>query len=193
MMNKIKITLFFALILVFSFLFVPQTFAANLLFKTGKANITAGDTFPVTVELTGGEPTLGTDVIIKYEPDMVEAESVKEGLLYPSYQPIPSKRINPVNGTVFISGTAQISKPVAANGSLATITFKALKTGQAEISFDYKEGATNKTGIVNFKGKNLLTSAPQNLTVAVYSPNPFVSFFNGIGNLIHNLISAFKS
>lgn len=168
----------FAFILTILFLlFIPSTVSASeLKLSTQKKVLSVGETFKVDINLTGGEATLGTDIIINYDPAFLEAISLEEGSLYPSYQPIPAKRILADQGKINLSGSANINQPVKAEGIFGTTTFKSKKSGNTVISFDYDKTATNKTGVINFSGQNLLSGTPENLPVDISSPNPVASF-----------------
>lgn len=166
----------FILIILF-LLFIPTTVSASeLKLSTPKKILSVGETFKVDINLTGAEATLGTDIIINYDPSFLEAISLEEGSLYPSYQPLPAKRISGNQGKIFLSGSANIGQPVKAEGIFGTTTFKSKKPGNTVISFDYDKTATNKTGVINFSGQNLLSGTPDTLPVDISSPNPVASF-----------------
>lgn len=180
-MKKIKYIIFITLIVSLYFYSATSASAANLTLTATQTKIRPEETFTVDIVLSGDEETLGTDVILKYDPQMLQALNTKETAIYTSYQPASSQRINAQKGTVYISGSASQNKPVIASGVLASVTFKAIKAGQSVISFDYQKDATNKTGIISTQGRNLLVTAPSDLTVVVASPNPLQTLWENIG------------
>lgn len=158
----------------------PSAFAAELSLKADKPALAVGEITRVDVILSGGEPTLGTDIVLLYDPKTLEITGVENGALYPAYQPSAGKRINSGDGKITLSGSAGINQPVSASGVFASLSIKALKGGQAKISFDYLPNSTNKTGVIDFSGKELLTSPPKEIILNISSPNLLASIVSGI-------------
>lgn len=159
---------------------LSPAYAAGISFKTTGTNLKVGDSFRTDLILTGGENTLGTDMVLNYDPKTLEVSSIKESSLYPNYQPPSAKRIDSMKGKIVLSGSANISNAIKSEGVFATLSIKAIKSGQTKLSFDYAPGATNKTGIIDFAGNELLTSPPKDLILNISSPNPLVSIVSGI-------------
>ncbi len=108
-----------------------------------------GDLVPVTVRIsTGGHPTQGVDLVIKYDPTKLEASASGfiKGDVYDDY---PALNINSDKGVLRVSGIVGISKPgFIGNGNFGTINFKAKLSGITDVSLDFSPGLTNDTNMV---------------------------------------------
>lgn len=123
----------------------PQSFAYNV-----------GDTVSVTVKVdTAGFPTLGTDVVIKYDPNVLELgseASLVSGNAYPEY---PSKNFDQKNGIIAISGISALSgKEFSGLADFVTINFKAKAAGTTNINFDFTPGGTADSNIIKLGVEN---------------------------------------
>jgi len=183
MIQKIVISAF--LILVFSF--APGVSAAELSLQTEKPKLKLGQATTVAIVLFGGEDTLGTDVILTYDPQKLEASEVKARDLYPAYNPADGKRIDADKGKIFLSGSGGLGQSIKAKGVFAVVTFLAKSPGQTTIAFDYQVGSTTKTGIIDLTGKDLLTATPRSVTVTIQEPNIIektLTFFKRVVSLV---------
>lgn len=163
------------------------TFAADLSLQTSKTKLNAEENFNVSIVLSGGENTLGTDAILLYDPQKLEVIAVKESTLYPSYQPVAARRINNKDGKISLSGSANLNQPVKAEGVFGVVTFRTLQVGDTAISFDYVPAATNKTGVINFAGSNLLTRPPGQLPLSIENNNFLLSLLSQISAFFQNI------
>ncbi len=143
------------------------TEAAQFLLQPSTTSMTVGKSLTVTVALTGGEPTLGADMVFTYDPTRLAVKEVGNGTLYPTYNPVGDKRIDREKGTVTLSGSGGIGRPVTADGTFATITLEAVKPGQARVAVAYAAGATNQSGIIDPAGGELMRAAPSPLTLTI--------------------------
>lgn len=166
--------------------------AANISLQSSKTSLKTGENFDVSIVLAGGENTLGTDTILLYDPQKLEPIAIKESALYPSYQPVPARRINSKDGKISLSGSANLNQPVKAEGFFGVVTFRTLQVGDTAISFDYAPSATNKTGIINFNGSNLLTRPPADLPITIENKNFFVSLLSQISAFFQNIFKSGK-
>lgn len=174
-------------LLVFALSFAPTVSAAELSLQTEKPKLKLGQTTTVAVVLSGGEKTLGTDMVLTYDSKRLEANEVKAGDLYPTYNPANGKRIDADNGKIFLSGSGGLGQPVKANGVFAIVTLRAKSPGQATIAFDYQVGNTTQTGIISPAGKDLLTTTPRSVTVTILEPNiieKILTFFKRTVSLV---------
>lgn len=163
------------------------TFAADLSLQTPKTKLKTEENFSVNIVLSGGENTLGTDIVLLYDPQKLEALSVKEAALYPSYQPVSIRRFNNKDGKISLSGSANLNQPVRADGVFGIVTFRTRKAGDTKIYLDYTPTATNKTGVISFAGSNLLTRPPSELQLTIEKDNFFLSIFSQIKAFIQNI------
>lgn len=183
MMQKI-VTLAF---LVLALSFAPTVSAAELSLQTEKPKLKLGQTTTVTIVLSGGENTLGTDIVLTYDSKRLEANEVKAGNLYPTYNPANGKRIDVANGKIFLSGSGGLGQPIKANGVFAIVTLRAKSSGQATIAFNYQVGDTTQTGIISPAGKDLLITTPRPMIITIQETNIIektLTFFKRIVSLI---------
>ena len=102
----------------------------------------AGDTFVLHVEInTGGTSAQGTgnqvvsaDVIIKFDPTILEATNVADGTFFSNPQVI-NNTIDPKGSIIYSSRVASKDDAVSGIGTLALITFKAVAAGSDTVSF----------------------------------------------------------
>lgn len=178
MIQKLAILAF----LMFVFSFAPAVSAAQLSLQTEKPKLKLGQTATVAIVLSGGEDTLGTDLVLRYDPRMLTAQKVTNSSLYPTYNPSLERRIDPAQGIITLSGSGGTGQPVAAQGEFATVVFEPIKTGKTAVYIDYEPGATNKSGILDPLGNDLMSYAP--------APEP-VSFVIADQNPIEKLLGWF--
>lgn len=110
-----------------------------------------GENIAVKVRVsTGGHSSLGTDLVLRYDPTILEASSsaITVGKIYNEY---PMRVVDEQEGLVKISGIGSLSEKQSFNGSgiFATINFRALKTGKTNLLIDYTAKATNDSNIIN--------------------------------------------
>ncbi|MBI4038164.1 hypothetical protein HY387_00720 [Candidatus Daviesbacteria bacterium] len=109
-----------------------------------------GEVVPVSVRVvTGGHSTSGTDVIVKFDPQKLEATgsaNLTKGFIYPEY---PLVSVDGKIGQVGISGIISVGKSSFNGiGILATVNFKAKTAGNTKVSVEFKKGATDDSNIV---------------------------------------------
>lgn len=176
-----------------------HAYAAELTLEADKSSVAVGETLNVNVNLSGREPTIGTDLVMTYDSKMLQVLGVEGNMLYPVYNPAASSRVNASTGTIKLSGSASLGKPVNADGIFGTIKLKALIPGSAKLTISYKKGSTSLSGVLGKDGQELLSSAPKPLTITVsgdvskqsksLSSNPVVGFFQTV---IASVIGFFK-
>jgi len=148
-----KIFLVHFLLVVFLFLFpvvIGQTIAASLEFDPTTMTTSANQTFNVSIVVdAGSELITSTDVYVTFDASILEAQSVTEGSFFPTVTN------NITSGKVYIAGL--VDDPATsktASGTLATVTFKALKDGTATLSFDCDNSKIVKNDV---NATNILT------------------------------------
>lgn len=155
--------------LLFLFLIVPSpVWAASLSLEPDKVQIKKGERFNLKITLQNPEKakTLGTDLILHYDPKILKAVGVKESKLYPYFLPGEEKRIK--ENKIIFSGVAEYGQPVDGEGELGTIIFEAVQAGETKVYLKWEEGRTNDTNIVSYEGdKDLLTQAPNQILLKV--------------------------
>ena len=127
-----------------------QSTGASLTLST-KSTVKVSEEFIVGITLdTGGKMTDGTDVIITFDRDLLEVVPVSlgtrmavvPGTLYKDYP------INTFEGNqITFSGLSGIDTGFRGKGVMGTVTFKALKAGQANINIEYRKGSTTDSNV----------------------------------------------
>ena len=118
------------------FVFVPAFFAAEAAYlKFDNATVTAanGATFQIGVIVEPGTDSLSSaDVYVTYDSTLLKATVVTSGTQFPTVT-------NDIatSGKVYIAGMVNDpSASISASGTLATITFQALKDGTGTLAYD---------------------------------------------------------
>lgn len=127
--------------------------AATLRLSPSTGNFATGGTFQVDIVLdTGGSATTGTDVYFNYDSDVISLESIIEGTIYDTYI---GKTINNSDGVASISGLITPGgSTYTGTGTLATLQFKALKTGSANVVMDFTQGDPNDSNVAESGNNN---------------------------------------
>jgi len=147
--------------------------AASLSFDPASKTVAINETFDVNVVLnTGGAETNGVDAIIRYDGNKLEFVSATMGSLYESIltpNPTPSTPGNLVLG-------AATTQTYNGTGIFATINFKAIAEGTANVYFDFTAGSTTDSNVA-YQGEDLLGSisnASYTITATSAAPSPGV-------------------
>lgn len=132
----------------------PMVFAvqaASLKFNNTTATVSNGGTFQIQVIVDPGSDSISSaDVYVSYDGTLLKATGVSAGTLFPTVT-------NDVatSGTVYIAGLVNDpANSVSAAGTIATITFQALKEGTGTLSFDCNSSKVIKN---DFNATNVLT------------------------------------
>lgn len=119
---------------------------ALLSFSPAQKAVRVGESFDVELLLdTKGIETSGTDVIINYDPTVIEVLNVRPGLLYQKY---PLNEVDAAGGKIGLSGIAVPPKPFSGKGTLAYLKLKALKKGAATLSIEFTKAQTTDSNVV---------------------------------------------
>lgn len=119
---------------------------------------------PVTIRLfTGGYETDGADVILKYDPEILEG-SPSSVITHDLYSDYPFKLID--KGLVQISGINS-SSGFNGMGNFATVTFKAQKVGKVTISVEFLKGRTDESNITKSRVSEDILDSVQSLDIDV--------------------------
>jgi len=161
--TKLMIGVFLFLVVNF-FLFSAPVEAAFLKFDQTTATVTNGTTYQAQVVLDAGTDQItSTDVWVRYDPTLLEAQTVASGTFFPTVTN------NVTSGKVYIAGL--IVDPgtyKTGSGTVATITFKALKNGSGTLTYDCRTDVSNSSKIIknDVNATNIIVCS-QNLTQTV--------------------------
>lgn len=108
-----------------------------------------GEVVPVTVTVdTGSRVVDGVDLIIHYDPKILEASS--GGLLKGSIlEEYPTMAIDSAKGLISISGISALQNGFKGKGLFATINLKAKIAGKTSLAIDFEgKGSTTDSNLV---------------------------------------------
>jgi len=169
-MKKVLLFLLIGFFLLPSFLVV---LAASFSFDKENYTVSVGETIQVQVNIdVGSDEVNGADAYINYDNSFLAVESVSAGSFFPTVTNDTSTA-----GTIYIAGLVDDpGSPKTGSGTLATITFKGLKDGTANLSFDCTNSkiVKNDTNATNI----LQCSSDQKATILVGSGNSDTSNYS---------------
>ena len=143
-------------ILVCLFVMAHPASAATLGLSPSSGAVQVGQNLAVQIKLdTGSQAIDGADVsFLNYDPTMLEVQQVLAGSLMPN---TPVNTVNATAGKIRFSQVTTGGQTAPANGTLATLTFKALKIGTATLTLDFTPGFTTDSNIAQV-GTDILTA-----------------------------------
>lgn len=123
--------------------------SATLSLSPNSSSVANGQTFDVNIVLnTAGTNTSGTDISLRFDKDKLNIVDIKNGTIYDQYI---GKNINNTTGIATISGLASSTDSLfTGTGTFATITFRAVGSGTAAVTFNHTPGNKNDTNVANF-------------------------------------------
>ncbi len=149
--------------------------AANFSFDKTNVNVGNGQTFDIEITLNPGSDSIySTDIYILYDSSILKPTTVTAGSLFPTVSNDLSQ-----SGKVYIA--AMVNDPtsaVSSSGTIAKITFQALKEGSTSLSFDCSSSKIIKN---DANGTNVLVCS-QNATSSVTIGNSGGGFNNQNNN-----------
>lgn len=167
-----KIFLKFFLLLAI-FVIIPcvngGVFAASLKFDKTTVSVLNGETFQINVTVDPETASIvSADTYVAFDGTLLKATVVTAGTLFPTVSHDESTA-----GKVYIAGMVDDpNTPVTATGTLATITFQALKDGTATLSFDCNTSKIIKDDI---NASDVMTCAQNNSSVVTIGASSGVS------------------
>jgi hypothetical protein len=128
-----------------------------------------GDTISVSVRIfTGGHPTDGTDLVLKYDPQILDASGLnffRKGNVYPDY---PITTVDPNAKTIQISGITSLSQSgFNGAGVFAILNFKAKAAGKTSLMVDFQKDRTTDSNIIESQSAKDILGAVTNLDLNV--------------------------
>ena len=107
--------------------------AASLSFDRSSYSVGVGQTFQVKINInTGGETVNGAEFYINYDSSLLSIENVSAENFFPT-----TTNDTKTTGRVYIAAFVDDpASPKTGSGTIATITFKALRDGVVNLSFD---------------------------------------------------------
>lgn len=144
-MRTLHFPLRYLFVFLFAYLFVCfPVQAASLKFDKGTVTAAVGDTFTLDATIDAGSDQItSTDMWILYDPALFEAQNASPAAFFPAVTN------NITSGKIYIAGL--ITDPgtyKTSTGTVAKITFKALKNGKATITYDCRVDASNSSKVI---------------------------------------------
>ena len=128
--------------------------AASLSLSPASKSAVVNESFTVEVKLdTKGAETDATDAIILYDAVKLTVTSATLGALYANKL---EENIN-ISGKVILRATSSATSSYSGSGTFASIVFKALETGEANVSFEFTSGSTTDSNVAS-SGVDILGS-----------------------------------
>lgn len=122
---------------------------AKILLISPKTDFKIGEQIPVKVRVsTGGNTTSGTDLILQYDPKILETNlaSIKTGNIYDDY---PATQVDAKTGIIRVSGVTSAGRTgFNGGGDLVTINFRAKAAGKTTLAVDFKKGMLNDSNVI---------------------------------------------
>lgn len=137
----------------------PISDKSATLVLNGPTSVNTNETFKVEVELTTDAFTIGTDLILKYDPKVLEIVALDKtastvGKIYKDY---PANSFD-ANGTIAVSGVST-DKGFIGKGIFASLNFKAKSKGATKITIDFKPNVTIDSNVTESStGSDILKS-----------------------------------
>ncbi len=114
--------------------------------------------FDVKIYLdTKSEKTVGTDLLINYNPQNYTFVKAIPGKLYSVYHPV---KVYSEKNNIRYSGTNNYNNYKNANGLFATLVFSSKISAKPEIGLQWEKNKTNDTNVIGVKGEDLLNTSP---------------------------------
>lgn len=133
MKKNLKNTLLVLIIFLIVPYFFNSAFAAYLKFDNTAVTVANGGSFQISVMIEPGSDALnGTDIYVTYDSTLLKVTTVSDGSLFPYF-------FNDITtvGKIYIAGTTtDPASSISTSGTVAMITFQALKEGSSTLSFD---------------------------------------------------------
>ena len=165
----------------------------KLVLDVPKATYAKGEQIPVKVRvITAGRATDSTDLILKYDPKMLDATSsgVIEGTIYKDYI---INEVAQTQGQVRISAiTPPNTEGFVGVGEFATINFLAKQDGNTKVEIDFVKGSTTDSNLVETGIAIDILDEVYNLDLIIGSgeqaASPIIESCEGFYQYCHNLV-----
>ena len=144
MKKNLKNTFLFLIFFLVVPYFFNSAFAAYLKFDNTTATAANGATFQLSVVIEPGSDAINSsDVYITYDQTLLNPTTVTAGTLFPTVTNDTS-----IGGKIYIAGMVDDpASSISTAGTIATITFKALKDGSGTLAFDCNSSKIIKNDI----------------------------------------------
>jgi len=138
--------------------FIQPIFAASIRLETDSVH-NAKKEYSIHIYVdTENMNTIGTDLLIQYNPSDDQYVKFEAGKLYPNY---PEVKINTSKNEIRISGTGNYQNYINNNGLFGKVFFLKLNnTSKSSSRLVWVKGKTDETNVVSENGADLLDKEP---------------------------------
>ena len=152
--------------------FLVLAASASLSFGITTKTVPVGEEVKVPLYVSSaGIETIGTDIVISFDPKILYATKVVPGDLYPSYPP-NTIDIDNTHGKIWFSGTVGTHVPRVVEGTVGSVFFRTKKVGITSISFTFERQGTADSNIIPLLGPvDLLNEQPKDLELVIKEAN----------------------
>lgn len=149
---------------------IPET-PTIIKLDTQTPQVKVGGKFTVSIQLSSDKNTDGSDIIIKFDPNLLGVEPVGTQklpvILGSLYQDYPVNTLDAKTGEIVISGISTAQGGVLGNGLLGSIVFTAKKPGEARIAIDFTKGSTTDSNVLQTGTGEDILSAVEDLNINI--------------------------
>lgn len=132
----------------------PTIRARGSLTLLGPREVQVGREFLINVDLETEALVDGVDVVLQFDPKILEAKAASPSALFPTY---PFIKFDNQNGRAEVSATTKINQPFKGEGSLVTVSFVLKTPGETSIILLAEEENTTDSNIAEHQtGRDLL-------------------------------------
>lgn len=136
---------------------ISQKTAAKISLNTSQTVFKVKEVIPVSVMIdTGGRGVNGVDLIVQYDPKILEATSggLIKGKIFDEY---PLLAVDAKKGVISVSGISNIKSSFTGKGQFAILNFKAKLPGKTPLVINFRKGSTTASNLVEAStAKNIL-------------------------------------
>lgn len=142
--------------------------AASLALE-GPSLVGVGEQFEVEIILTTPAKTDAADVVINYDPKLLElvpagASPAQTGSIYSEY---PVNLHEAAVGRISVSGAAGVESEFSGEGNFASLTFKAKTAGKTQVTIEFTNGSGSDSNVVDSKSGNDILGEVSNLEITI--------------------------
>lgn len=140
---------------------------AKISLNNPSQNLSVGETVPVWVVVdTGGKSISGADLILKFNPQILEATrgALIKGKIFDEY---PLVSVDTKKGLISISGIDNLNNSFNGVGQFAMINFKAKIPGKTSLTIDFNKGSTTASNLVEATTSENILETVDNLELEI--------------------------
>jgi len=153
-MRVVKFFSFSILLVILALVFSGRSFAksdSQIFLQPSFQQLSMKAQFTVDVLIKAGEPLVGADVKINFDPRILEVSSIDAG---DAFAKVPLKAIK--GNTINLTGLDERGDKFVGTGRLATIHFKAKDAGDTKVKIAFDSGSTTDSNLTTPAVKDVL-------------------------------------